>query len=284
VKTTLICYALSLASALATTLGEIRVHSVQPEVFDFKFSSVVSSTAPATLAFNGVDGRTVFAQIGQPVGGYTLREFNCAANKPKVAILEDANGARYALEMGTPLPQPGHVVCLVSLKNGGWIYSRPGETFDLGGETVSVQLVGNSQVTLSTGTASHCPTLLTPDEMGQLKSIWETRRREQEAAMQAARERAAEAREQQRMQSILANTRVPQAADARRRTYPTGTVRGRRPHTTSTLTMGREYRYPVEYDLVPIVTCTHDGRTVTRPAFVPTRFTTRRVSIGISTR
>jgi hypothetical protein len=260
------------------------VHSVQPEVFDFKFSSVVSSTAPVTLAFNGTDGRTVFAQVGQAVGPYTLRELSQTAGKPRVAILEDANGVRYALEMGTPLPQPGHVVCLVSLKNGGWIYSRPGETFDLGGETIAVQLVGTDQVTLSTASASHCPTLLTPAEMEQLKSMWEARRREQEARMQAARESAAEAREQQRMHDILANTRVPHP-DARRRVYPSGTVRGRpRRSTTSTFTIGTEYRYPIEYDLVPVVTCTKDGRIVTQPAFVPTRFTTRRVSIGISTR
>ncbi len=267
---------------MATTLGEIRVHSVQPEVLDFKFSSVVSSTAPATLAFNGVDGRTVFAQVGQPVGNYTLCDFDGTSNDRKVAILEDVAGMRYALEMGTPLPQPGHVVCLVSLKNGGWIYSRPGETFDLSGETVTVQMVGTDQVTLSTDSASHCPTLLSPKELKQLQGMWEARRRKQQAAVEAARERAAEAREQQRMNSILANTRVPHP-DARRRTYPTGTVRGRpRSRTTSKFIVGTEYRYPAAYDLVPIVTCTDDGRRITRAAFVPTRFTTRRVSIGIS--
>lgn len=260
------------------------MHSVQPEVFDFKFSSVVSSHAPATLAFNGVNGETVFARVGEPVGGYTLRAFSPSANDRGVATLEGPDDRRYALEMGTPLPQPGHVVCLVSLKNGGWIYARPGKTFELGGDTVTVQLAGTNQVTLSTVNASHCPTLLTAAEQAQLQSMWDARRREQEAAMQAARERAAEAREQQRVNSILAGTKVPRAADARRKVYPTGTVRGRRPRTSNTFTVGTEYRYPVAYDIVPIVTCTHDGRTVTRPAFVPTRFTTRRVSFGITSR
>jgi hypothetical protein len=281
---TLICYALSVVSAMATTLGEIRVHSVQPEIFEFKFSSVVSAHAPATLAFNHTNGDTVFARVGEPVGVYTLREFDRGTGDQGIAVLETADGARFALRMGTPLPQPGHVVCLVSLKNGGWIYSRPGETFSLGGESVTVQLGDANQVTLTTAEASHCPTLLTAAEQQQLRSMRDARRREQEATRQAALEQAEEARKKQQMESILARTKVPQP-DARRRTYPSGTVRGRRrSSTTSTFRTGTEYRYPIEYDLVPIVTRTKDGRTITQPAFVPTRFTTRRISFGISTR
>ena len=54
--------------ASATTLDDIRLHSVQPDVFEYKFASIVSSRTPITLAFNHTDGSTLFAHVGDPVG------------------------------------------------------------------------------------------------------------------------------------------------------------------------------------------------------------------------
>ncbi len=53
-KATLICYAWSAASLFATSLGDSRVHAIQPEVVAFTFTSVVSAATPATLAFNNI--------------------------------------------------------------------------------------------------------------------------------------------------------------------------------------------------------------------------------------
>ncbi|MBT7068500.1 MAG: hypothetical protein HN919_19555, partial [Verrucomicrobia bacterium] len=115
--------------AAGTTLDRVRVHSVQQEVFAYRFTSVVSSREPVTLAFNHMDGRTVFARVGEAVGDYTLQSFSAEGRER--AMLVGADGESYLLKLGIPLSQPGHVACLVSMANGGWIYAGDGAQFSL---------------------------------------------------------------------------------------------------------------------------------------------------------
>ncbi|MDP6490442.1 MAG: hypothetical protein QGG69_01570 [Kiritimatiellia bacterium] len=273
---------LTAVSVSATTLDDIRVHSVQSDVFEYKFTSVVSSRTPVTLAFNHTSGDTVFARVGERVGRYALTRFDTQDNGETIAVLQGVDGKRYTLAMGCPLPQPGQVVCLTSLENGGWIYTRPGETFQLGGSSVTVQLGETNQVSLLSGTRTLRAAALTEPEKAQLQSLWAARKREAEAAAQVAHEKAAAARKQQRVDSMLANASVPRP-EARRRTYPSGTTRGR--PRQSGMNVGTEYRYPIEYDIVPVTyTCGKTGQRVTRPVTVPTRFTTRSVSFNVNIR
>ncbi len=111
----LTCYLLAGMTALATSVEDIRVHSVQSDVFEYKFTSVVSSRTPVTLAFKHTSGDTVFARVGERVGSYALTGFDAQDSGESIAVLQGVDGKRYTFAMGRPLPQPGHVVCLTSL-------------------------------------------------------------------------------------------------------------------------------------------------------------------------
>jgi hypothetical protein len=266
----------SVAVAAGTTLNGVRVHSVQQEVFAYRFTSVVSSREPVTLAFNHMDGRTVFARVGEVVGDYTLQSFSPEGIER--AVLVGADGKDYALKLGQPLLQPGHVACLVSMANGGWIYAGDGSQFILAGEEVRVGLDASLDVTLTVDGVSRAVPALSAVERQKIDTLWRERKMVRAEALRKVRLDKADSDAQARVDRMLAGADVPQA---KQQPVAEPHVKvGRR----AGFFVGTEYRYPVAFDVIPVVTRGRDGRMTLRGMSVPTRFTTRRSGMGVSVR
>lgn len=274
-----------LPAVAATTLDDIRVHSIQPEVFAWRFTSVMASGEQPVLAFNHLSGETRFARVGETVGEYRLvsyrprtserfvKDLNATvAETSGTAVLEQGDGARYELELGRPLPQPGNVACLVSLANGGWLYAGDGDALSLGNEPVRIRLHPNTDVTAATGAGTRLIPPLTETEQERIQSLWSERARTREAAERRAREAAIERAEQEKVDRMLADIEpAPRPAPPR-------------PQRRERMFIGTEFRYPLEYDVLPIAVRTKSGKLSIQPIAVPTRFGAYRRGVGVRVR
>jgi hypothetical protein len=256
--------------AAADGLDAVRLLGLTPDTFPFRFMSVMDGGAAGPrLAFQGVDGRTAFIRVGGALGPYTVEAYDPGPDA--AATLRDGAGTRVRLALGKPLQLEGVVACLVSLASGGWRYVKDGETLQMEGRTIGFSVTEDG-VTARSGDTERAVPLLRDAEREGLQTLWEQRRRARAQALARARE----AKEQARIEAMLADAELP--ASAARPAAPQAAPRG------TDLFMGTEYAFPVAYEVLPFVTRGPDGALTYRAVAFPTRFTTRRNGLSLRTR
>ena len=262
--------------------ASLRVYAISPAVFDYVLTSVVATLTNApVLSFNHRNGQTFFARVGDTLGPYCIVAFEPRVERiftPSVnayldrkggrALLRDGDGRTFALELGTPLPQPGWTACLVDLKSGAQWSAREKDHIQAAGATLSVESVSKDAVLISAGGDIEPVAPASEVERADLARLWD------ELAKQRAERLRLAARSQEKEPEDPFASWHPDLRQVM--PQPTFEVRGR-----PGILIGQEYRYPSQFIVLPGVVSS-SGKVVTEPFLVPTHFDTR--SVGISLR
>jgi len=270
-----LCLAALPAAGLRADIAEsIRVYDVRSAVFPYVFKAVVSTSGEqATLSFNHRMGRTYFVRVGEKLGEYTVRSYESRTKKvfsetlntwrereAGLATLVGPNGNEVALEQGKPLPQPGHMACLVSLGSGRWQQVYEGEALVLDKMEAAVESVTEEGVTISQGNERNGVPAISKEEKQQLAEMWEAaaRKRREELARRAEEEKP-EPEPRQVVRYVRSRPRL--SVEVRRATH----------------FFGGDYAYPTEYQVIPVFDRDASGRLRPRAIVVPTKFERRDV-------
>lgn len=284
----LLGFAVMVGAAEPEATDALRVRWIRPATFDYTLVSVFTGGNDRTiLGFNHRSGRSHFVGVGEALGPHkvalflpaTERVFNATINayeakKGGTAVLRDAEGNRTRLRLGMPLEEEGWAARVLSLDSGKEWTLKQGDTVRTDEVTFRVAGIGEGElrVTPESG-ANRVVAFATKEETGELRERLAWRR-------EAQRKKAAEAGEREarrKMLKALANEPL-MTRSARQKRDSVGEssssrLAGRTP-TGATFSFGTEYRYPVEYEVVPRWIY-HAGRHVYSPIVVPTRFETR---------
>lgn len=274
----LITVALPVLLAAADTETLLRVLQTGGDTFDYTFTTYTpTADGQWTLAFNHRHGQTVFARVGESVGSYRItafepdetQRFNPALNttssqKAGSVTLEAPDGTTYRLTMNQALSLPGRRATLVSVPSGRTWNVRTGERLQVDDTFLTVTRIADDVLVASDADrAPFTVPVLQPAEAEQLRA--ERLRREQLArrppapGFPAPDVPPATAR-------IIPADRPQDAYQAAVRNLPN------QPSSpgNSYFEASREYRYPVDYDV--IVLRGPDG--TWQPMYLPRRFET----------
>jgi len=263
-------------------LDSLRVYFIQPACFEYMLTSVMDKAeGRKMLSFNHINGRTVFAGVGEAMGEYTVksfepsveRTFNKSINsyiekKGGVAKLQSSDGKRVSLEMGKMLPLPGWIACLIWIDNGSWMYVSKDEVIPAGGKEVMVASISTDTVSVVSGNLSNNVPFISDGEKNQLVAMWEERKKAAEEARLAAQKQPEEPEKQVVTQVIRY---VPQAEPDPSSPLYSRMVDIRMPPQ---FFYGTEYRYPVSFETIPVLQRTAAGVMVRNGIVVPKRFET----------
>lgn len=275
---------LSWIRAHATAMDAIRVYAIRPDCFDYLFTAVVSEFGDKpVLSFNHISGRTFFAQVGETVEEYTVnafeprteRVFNPSVSayqekKTGMVTLEAPDGSSITLECGKPLSRPGWMACLVSLDTGMWQYVGAGDIMVIDDTEIIVDSVSQDSVRVSVDGTEHTVPVISEEEKEKLTQLWEKCRRQREERLKVEAEKRKADSEKQVVFPAQHEDRPPSRV-----------VEVRRP---AKFFFGTEYRYPTEYEVIPVAVRTASGTLVYKPIVVPKRFATGTTGISINYR
>ncbi len=276
--TMLIPAALLVLQAAAEVPTMLRVLQTGGDTFDYTFTTYTpAADGQWILAFNHRHGQTVFARVGEAVGSYritafepdeTLR-FNPTINttsrqKSGWVTLAAPDGTHYRLTVDQALSLPGRRATLVVVPSGQTWNVRAGDRLQLGDTLLTVTYIADD-VLVSSGT-DHPFTVpvLQPGEAEQLRA--EHQRREQFARRPSSPVFPGPDVPGPTARLMPANRPQDAYQDAVRnlpRSQPSSSV-------DSYFMSSREYRYPVDYDV--IVLRGPDGSW--QPVYLPRRFET----------
>jgi hypothetical protein len=257
----------------AAAVEGVRCFEIRPNALDYTFMSASrDARGQWVLAFNRRGTRTVFARVGETFDGFTVESYehgirrvfketlNAFHEEPAgKVVLAGPDGRRLTLEQGKPLPEPGWMGYLVSMSSGSGWGVRAGDQIEVDGAPVRVLNVSPEAVTLSAGGTDWTPPTASAEERIALAARWEKLRAERE---EQRRPPAPDDRGVEKWEAAVArNAERERAADPR---YARGTR----------LTVGTEYRYPVDWEVIPPV-YDRDGKMIRPPFVIPTRFETR---------
>jgi len=278
----------------AEETGDLRVYAAWPAVFEYRFTSVLAGGGEdVRVGLRHADGTTHTVGVGETVGDYTVTShatrtvevFKPGLNRrierdADFVTLEHASGKTFELELGEPLELPGRpVVCLVALDSADWTYARHGDRVTWRYRDVEVEVAENGRVVLADGDTRHVVPRASSKERETLRAAW-TRRKARAARL--ARRRAEERKEEteaERVADILANPQLVRRPVAVERPVSVlAPARGAR------MFAGTEYRYPTDYEVIPMVGTTKSGDPVFRAVVVPRRFETRTTGMEIYSR
>lgn len=258
------------AGAEAETLSDpaesLCIYTVKPAVFDYVLTAAFEGAdGDVRLTFNDRFGRTHFVRPGDRLGTGAVESYDAESD---TAILRDARGDRIELERGAYREEPGYMARVMAPESGASWLVKEGEIFDHAGHRIRVTAIGSHSVSVAVSGRETALAAATEEDMAAFSRV--RREREEAWAERIAREKEAvlEAR--------------------RRRDEGVGLVVRSKPLTGETLdrdlgfSVGREYRYPTRYDIVPPVY--RDGKVVSPGFAVPTDFETRVCGSGIDGR
>lgn len=287
-----LCMAIGLATAIATaelpTASEparLRVLSIQPRCFEFKFMSyMLGGGGRHRLVFNDLEGATHVVQEGEWLGEYTVtnfqprvvRTFNRTISaeqetKSGVVSLRPKGGEELVLTLGEPLTVEGWMACLVDVASGDWQFVRAGDRVATAHDKVlRVSEITAERVVLVDGQTASSPDWLSEGEHEELAGLWAQRDRARRQAAAAAA--PADAPDPLRFAAPL---RQPAPPPPRREIVVSRSPR---------LMFGTDYPCPTAFEVIPVPVRTATGSIVYRGLTVPVRFERRMSSHGISTR
>lgn len=259
--------------------GDLRLYILRSEVFGYLLTAVsIGTDHVPVLAFKELTGTTRFVRPGEKLGDWTVTAYQPRTEKvfhPSVgaqftvdtstAVLRRADGQERVLTVGLPLEQPGRMACFVSLASGAWAYACGGDTITLDGLIVTVLSIGEAVAQVRTADRIFDVPQVTDHERQTVLNVWRLLQQQAEARTLAQTEA------QQRKMDDRA------AAEARAAAQVSVT---HSPQQSSRFSFSTEYRYPIEYEVLPFTMRMSDGSMRNQVVVVPTRFGTR--SAGIS--
>lgn len=268
----------------STVLDAVRVYAIQPDCFEYLFTSVVSEFGGRpVLSFNNLSGETFFVTVGDTVGEYTVntfeprteRIFNSSINayqkkRADRVTLDGPDGKSITLERGKLLPRTGWMAWLVSLDSGNWRRVRRKDMLILGNTKIMIDAISENSVTVSVAGTRHTVSPISEEEKEEISLLWEKRRKQKEEKAKFAMKR----REAECEQQVVAEA-------ARPRRLPRRVVEVRYP---SRLFFGTEYRYPTEFQVITVPGRTASGTLTYQTVVVPKRFEARTSGMSIQYR
>lgn len=268
--------------------GALRVYAVESQLFEYLFTAAgTGADGKALLFFRSLAGNVWSVHVGDRVGAWTVAAYaprKVRVFKPSVnawieedassATLRGSDGAERVLTQGTPVEEPGLMACLVSLDSGRWVHARAGDCVALDGLSIQVLSVTNRAARAQVNGRECALPLASDDERQAMLDLWQTRRQQAEEA-QAARV-AEQAAEQQRQRDAAAASQAAAVASLTRRDDI-------QPSPVQ-YSFGSEYRYPVEYEVLPYSVLLPNGRMGTRAIVIPRRFDTRQMGMSFGVR
>lgn len=276
----------------ATNLFEpLRVYAIKPACFEYMFtSSMEKSEGRPGLSFNHVNGRTVFAGIGDSVGEYIVKSYepgvelvfnpsvdSYVQKKTGTVILQSAGGKKITLEMGKILPQPGWIACMVWLDSGNWMYVNENDAVLVGDAEVPVSDITDQAVTLMAGDSKYTVSAISDNEKSGLLALWESRRKAREEETKLAEEK----QEQEETVPKPVITQVIRHAPPLQVPEPPSR-RFIAIKTPPQFFYGTEFRYPVSFETIPIIEKTSSGTRIRQAIVVPKLFQTGWAGYGIT--
>jgi hypothetical protein len=270
----------SVMSQVINGLESLRVYVIQPACFEYVFTSVMEKTeGKQTLAFNHINGRTIFAGLGDPLGEYTVKSFDPSAERvfnPSVnsyiekkggcVTVQSPDGKKFALEMGKILPRSGWIACVAWLDSGNWMYVNENDTIPAGDTEIPVNSIAENSLAVMVGNTSRSISLISDEEKVMLTSLWESRRKAGEQAKLAANKPPQEPEPTVITQVIRHAPSLEPVEMPSRRLLEI--------KTPPQFFVGTEYRYPVAFETVPLIVKTSSGTMIRQAIVVPKRFQT----------
>ena len=264
------------ASFSSGPTDDFRVFSVQPACFEYLFTSVVTKDSEGPLlSFNRLHGQTLFARVGERLGQYRIagfqpvrkEVFNPTINANEVrevnrVALHDSSGNEIILQQGEPHPSDGWLALLTEIKTGEWRYALPGDTVAMNQVQFKVCDVSPGKVTVSSPGGTNILSVITDPEREELTALWKANQASAKSTQGIPSPPAEAATEARRP---LPEARAPAAVR---------TMRTR-------MSVGTEFRYPSEFEVIPVVSRDANGRITTRALVVPRRFTTRSTGMTV---
>ena len=280
------------ASSQATNAIEyLRVYAIKPACFEYMFTSVMEkSEGRQSLSFNHINGRTVFAGVGDAVGEYRVksfqpsveRVFNPSVNsyvekKDGTAILQASDGRKIILDMGKVLTQPGSIACMVWLDSGNWMYVGRNDAVLVGDMEVPVTGISEESVTVMVDNTQCTVPFVSEAEKSSLLSLWADRRKAREEALKVPEKKpvSEESEPRQVVTQVIRHAQPLQPPDNSSRRL----VEIRTPPQ---FFYGTEYRYPVSFETVPVYIRTSSGVRIPQALVVPKLFQSGWSGYGIT--
>lgn len=271
-------------------VSQLRAWNTMPSCFDYVLmSSFLGSDSRPVLAFNHRSGRTQIVRMGETFDGHTItscdtrtqRVFNASINafqekRLARAVLRNESGKSLALEQETPLRESGWMAYLVSIETGDGWWIKENDRIEIGDTEGRVLMVSERGIVISDASGSQVvvPTA-DDDERNHLVLAWEKRRNDMLEAERTARaKREEEEAQQARLQQVARTRQAPV------REWDPATLPRRQP--AFRFHYGTEYRIPIEYRAIPMVTSA--GIVIYPYVLVPTRFETRYGGMSIDVR
>ena len=258
--------------------ASLRVYRIAPAEFDYQFTAVVGGGANPVLSLNHRSGRTYFVRIGDSLDGWRVKAFepmtNRAFNASVNSYMETKSGkvtllgrdGQTTLEMGKPVPQPGWMAWLADLSTGQACNIREKDEIPFGTVNLAITSISESAVTASVGGETQTVPPISEEERKDLVELWNRIARERDESRTRAIEQDIQERE-----AALAEVRSRQAANP---------FQAITPREKSGASFGTEFRYPVEFQVVPPVLDVR-GKEITPGFAVPSRFETRMIGSKI---
>ncbi len=269
-----ICAAVSVLGA-----SPIRIYSLVEACFPYRFDGIsVAGEKGDLLAFSDLSGRRSFVTVGEELpGAYrvdslekrVVRKFDPSLNSEREmpahrVTLHGPESEITVLDVGVHMKVPGMMACMVNTASGEYCYVAKGQSLLYEDALWQVDLVTNSMVTVSLGSERQEIPMVTEAERESVKNLWAERTR-------LNREKSALAESKRREKRVAEETEHNERIARFRASPPSVKSSSSKP---TTMHFGTEYRYPVEWDVVPIWGRSN-GQPVLQAVAVPRRFETR---------
>ncbi len=276
---------LVVACAVAS-LDDIRVYSIRPACFAYKFTSIVTKKSSGfVFSLNHLSGTTHFVEIGDHVGPYLVKSYEPDSKhvyrkslkayktvKSGSLMLEDYAGRITPLILNEIMSANGRMVGLVSLETGRKQFARQSDGLVLNGSQLRVIEIKDNTARIFNGGVISEVQMISDAETETLKRMRAERACKQAQDAELAREVRAQ--------------KTEQFEDAFEKLAAAGAVRRPQKITWPTRTSPMRFVYgstcpmPVAYQVLPIRGRLPSGRLGYQPMTVPTRF--RRYHSGFS--
>ena len=276
------CY--SAFSQGTNVFAPLRVYVVKSACFEYMFTSAMErKEGRQTLSFNHINGRTVFAGVGEPVGEYTVRsydpsvemEFNPSTDsyvqkKTGTVILQSVDGRKISLEMGKVLPLKGWIACVVWLDSGRWMYVSANDVILVGDTEFPVERIDEDSLVVITGLSDasrQVIPVISDDEKTGLLAMWENRRKASEADTNLVKKKSPADEPEQRPVVTQVIRHAPPLPGPERSQRHFVVIK-----TPPQFFYGTEYRYPASFETVPLIEKTSSGTRIRQAIVVPKLF------------
>lgn len=273
-----------LFAQVTNVLAPLRVYAVKSACFEYMFTSAMERTeGRQSLSFNHINGRTVFAGVGEAVGDYTIKSYNpgmemefnpstdsYVQKKTGLVTLQAVDGRKISLEMGKVLSLPGWIACVVWIDSGSWMYVNENDVILAGNVEFPVERINEDSLTVvpgAPGDGRYVIPLILEDEKTSLLALWENRRkaREEDLKLSAKKPLPEEVEQKPVITQVIRHAPPLPAVEQPQRRFVVI-------KTPPQFFYGTEFRYPSAYETVPLIERTSSGTRVRQAIVVPKLF------------